>query len=366
MNLSVVIPCLNEAETLGLCIKKAKNQIKKLKINAEIIVSDNGSTDDSKLIAKKMGAKVIECKKKGYGYAVINGIKKSKGEYIIIADADNSYDFNDMPKFYNKIKKGFDIIQGCRMPKGGGKIEKDAMPLTHKFIGNPLFTSMVKKFYGVKFNDVYCGMKIIRRDFFKKANFFSGGMVFCLEILIKSKMMNAKADELPITLYRDGRKNSKSHLKTIEDGLKTLKFILISSPNWVFFLPSILSLLLSSIIIFIPKKFFFMSSQNTLIFTSLLFFLSFQLFMLGLFSSVRAKALGLNKSLWIDNFFKIFSLRLAFTISLIIFISPILYTVLDFQFFQEDYFVLVTSLMFFLTFSLIGNSLAISLLYLNK
>ena len=207
MDLSVVIPCLNESETLEISIKKANDQINKLKINAEIIISDNGSSDGSQSIAKKMGAKVYECKNKGYGNAVINGINNSKGKYIIIGDADNSYDFNDLPKFYNKINQGFDIIQGCRMPRGGGRIEKNAMPLTHKLVGNPFFSKLVRTFYDVKFNDVYCGMKIIRREFFKKANFFSGGMVFCLEILIKAKMMGAKADELPITLYRDGRIN---------------------------------------------------------------------------------------------------------------------------------------------------------------
>ena len=239
MDLSVVIPCLNESETLAICIKKAKNQIDKLNINAEIIVSDNGSSDGSQEIALNLGVKVSNCVKKGYGCAIINGINDSKGDYILIADADDSYDFNDLPKFYNEIKKGYNLVQGCRMPVGGGKIEKGAMPLSHRIIGNPFFSKLVKIFYDVKFNDVYCGMKIIDNEFFKNAKFFSDGWIFALEILIKSKTMKAKVTEIPITLYKDGRINSKSHLKTIKDGLKTLKFILISSPKWIFFFPSI-------------------------------------------------------------------------------------------------------------------------------
>ena len=154
MDLSVVIPCLNESETLAICIEKAKKQIEKLNLNAEIIISDNGSTDGSQAIAIKNGAKVSPCEIKGYGSAVINGIKNSKGKFILIADGDDSYNFNDLPKFYGKINQGYDLVQGCRMPVGGGKIEKGAMPLSHRIIGNPFFSKLVKIFYNVQFNDV--------------------------------------------------------------------------------------------------------------------------------------------------------------------------------------------------------------------
>ena len=144
MDISVVLPCLNESETLSTCIKKANNQIKKLGIKGEIIIADNGSDDGSIEISKKLGARVINVKNKGYGNAVRAGIKNAKGKYILIADADDSYNLNDLPKFYKKIKNGFDIIQGCRLPKGGGKIINGAMPITHKFIGNPLFSFLTK------------------------------------------------------------------------------------------------------------------------------------------------------------------------------------------------------------------------------
>ena len=367
MDLSVVIPCLNESETLAICIEKAKKQINKLKLNAEIIISDNGSTDRSQEIAISMGAKVIPCKIKGYGSAVINGIKNSKGKFILIADGDDSYNFNDLPKFYEEINQGYDLVQGCRMPAGGGEIEKGAMPLSHRIIGNPFFSKLVKLFYNVQFNDVYCGMKIIRNDFFKNSNFFSEGMVFCLEILIKSKIMEAKVSEVPITLHKDGRINSKSHLRTIKDGLKTLKFILISSPKWMFFFPSILSL-------FTCLGFFLLTLNSTdynftntkIITLMLLFYTSFQFFMLGLFSNLRAKNLGLSKSLWMDKFFKLFSLRLSLITSFIIIIIPFLYLIMDYKFFSEEIIFMLLSFNIFFGVSLAGNSLTISLLFLNK
>ena len=366
MNLSVVIPCLNEADTLATCIKKANEQIDYLKIDAEVIVSDNGSTDGSQDIAQKLGAKVFPCKEKGYGNAVINGIKNAKGKFILIADGDDSYDFNDIPRFYNKINEGYDLIQGCRLPSGGGKIEKGAMPLSHRLIGNPFFSKLVKIFYNLKFNDVYCGMKIIRNNFFKNANFFSSGMVFCLEILIKSKVMNAKVGELPITLFKDGRINSKSHLKTIKDGLKTLKFIIISSPKWIFFFPSILSLLTFLFLTFLSVNNPEFYSKNIIMLLSMFFYASFQFFMLGLFSTLRARILGLNKSLWLDTFFKFFNLKLAFFISFIIIIFPFFLNFINFKFASEEiyYFILIFNTFFGL--SLIGNSLTISLLSLNK
>jgi glycosyltransferase involved in cell wall biosynthesis len=365
MELSVVIPCLNESETLPICIKKAKNQIVKLKIDGEIIVSDNGSNDGSQKIALNLGAKVVNCKKKGYGAAVINGIKNSIGNYVLIADADDSYNFDDLPKFYNKIKQGYNLVQGCRMPAGGGKIEKGAMPLSHKFIGNPFFSKLVKLFYDVKFNDVYCGMKIIDNKFFRNANFFSEGMVFCLEILIKSKIMEAKVGEIPITLYRDGRVNSKSHLKTIKDGLKTLKFILISSPKWIFFLPScffFLSFLISTLFLYSYENIL----GNLLILPFMCFYMSFQLFMLGLFSTLRAKNLGLNKSLWLEKFFKFFSLRFSILTSILLITIPIYFEFFNYKFFSEDVNFVFLSFSVFFGLSLIGNSLTISLLSLNK
>ena len=366
MELSVVIPCLNESETIGTCIKKVSKEINKLNISAEIIVSDNGSTDGSVQISESLGAKVFFCLEKGYGSAVINGIKNSQGKYILIGDADDSYNFEDLPIFYNKIKKGYDIIQGCRMPSGGGKIEKGAMPISHRIIGNPLFSFLGKMLFSMPYNDVYCGMKIIRKDFFKNANFFSKGMVFCLEILIKSKILNAKVAEIPITLFKDGRINSRSHLRTINDGLKTLKFILICCPKWLYFLPSFLFMTIIPPVYLLLNKLHYLEIYEIILTSIIFFFLSFQFFMLGLFASLRAKQLGLYKGEWLEKFFSFFNLKFSFFISGFICIMVIILQIIEIKIISNELNYIFLVFLIFFSINLIANSLVISLLSLDK
>ncbi len=366
MEISVVLPCLNESETLATCINKAKKQIKNLGKKGEIIIADNGSNDGSIQIAKKLGAIVINVKNKGYGNVLRAGIKKARGKYILIADSDDSYNLNDLSKFYKKINKGYDIIQGCRLPKGGGKILAGAMPVSHRYIGNPMFSFLTKFLYKIPFNDVYCGMKILRNSFFKKINFFSTGMVFCLEILIKSKINNARMGELPITLFKDGRKIAKSHLKTISDGLKTLKFIMICSPKLLFFIPSGIFLLISIIITFLKFNYFAIET-NKLIFTNfLLLFLSIQFFMLGIYSTLRARQIQIYKGNLLNKFFKLFKLRLAIIIGLIMMSIPFVYYVFDFSLFEENYKFIFLSLIIILGINIIANSFFVSLLEIDE
>ncbi len=369
MNISIVIPCLNESETLKICINKIQKQLKKTNLKGEIIVSDNGSTDGSIKIAEENGAKVINVKKKGYGNAVSAGIIASTGKYIFIGDADNSYNFEELENFYNKIDKGYDIVQGCRFPSGGGKIEKNAMPLSHKYIGNPLFTLMGKIFFKLPFNDVYCGMKIIRNNFFKNLTFFSGGMIWCLEILIKSKVKDAKSAELPITLHKDGRIKGSSHLRTISDGLKTLKFILICCPKWVYIIPAVFFIFLPLAFLF-NQLFFgnlhiFVENSLTEILSS--FFLGTQLFMLGLYSTLRSETLGLAKIGKLSKFFKFFSLRLALILSFFIIILANSVHFFDFSYLLNH----ANQKIFQIFLSLIGlniifNSFFVSLLRIDK
>ena len=362
MDLSVVLPCLNEFETIGMCIKKAKKQIHKLNIKGEIIVADNGSKDGSIKIAKKLGARVISVKNKGYGNTLRAGIKSAKGKYILIADSDDSYNLNDLPKFYKKIIKGYDIIQGCRLPAGGGKINYGAMPITHKLIGNPLFSFLTKILYRVPFNDVYCGMKILRNTFYKKIDFFSTGMVFCIEILIKSKMNDAKMGELPITLFKDGRKKNKSHLRTISDGLKTLKFIMICSPKLLFFTPGLIFLLSIPFITFIYQSHNETELKRVILIDFLLLFLMIQFFMLGIYSALRAKQMQLYKGKLLNKFFKLFKLPLAISLSIILIISPILVKLSGLRFFDENYDFIILSLISIMGITLIANSFFVSLL----
>ena len=373
MYLSVVIPCLNEIDTIEKCINKCFDSFRLLKIenNAEIIIADNGSTDGSIEAAKKAGAKVVNIKKKGYGNAIIGGIKYSSGKYIIIGDADDSYDFSKLGDFYIKLKEGFDIVQGCRFSNGGGFIEKYAMPFSHRYFGNPFFSIISKFFFSLPFNDVYCGYRGFRKDIFEKLNHFSGGMVFAIENLIKFKVYDAKCTEIPVKLHKDGRKKTKSHLNTISDGWKTLRFLLVASPKWIYFFPSLILFFFS---LFSFSEFLFPSSIldiNTsygyLIKSIIYFLLSFQIFMFGLFASLFAVKLKLLNSHLINLFFKIFKLRYAFySVLVLIFLFFIVYYFKDeIGINSLDILILKYSSTLF-SILLILNSLYVSLITLDE
>ena len=373
MILSVVIPCLNEEETLGVCILKCLNAFKRLGLEgkAEVIIADNGSTDESIKIAINSGATVINVKKKGYGSALINGIKVAKGKYIIMGDADNSYDFNELDNFYLKLLDGNDLVQGCRFSIGGGKIEKEAMPFLHKYFGNPFFSFISRFFFSLPFNDVYCGYRGFDKDKFFKLNHFSNGMVFAIENLIKFNIAKFKCAEIPITLHKDGRIKNKSHLNTISDGWKTLKFLLIACPKWLYYIPSAVFFFISlflSIDLFtestVNDDFIKLNKINS---TFIYFLLSFQIFMFGIFSSLMSIKLNLSQSSFIKFFFKIFKLRYAFFISLFIFILVFLEKIFfDIIYIDPLYFDIILNFFIFFGVILVANSLFISLLTIDE
>lgn len=373
MKLSVVIPCLNEEETIGICIKKCLNSFERIGIKnfAEIIVADNGSTDKSIKIANDLGAKIINVEKKGYGSALTKGIEASAGDYIIMADADNSYDFNEIDKFYEKLLEGYDLVQGCRFSVGGGKIEKKAMPFLHEYFGNPFFSKIGKIFFSLPFNDIYCGYRGFDKKKFLKLNHFSKGMVFAIENLIKFNVANYKCCEIPITLYRDGRINNKSHLKTFSDGWKTLKFLLIACPKWLYYIPS--TIFFSIGLFFIFNLFSNINLNSDITNLHLLnsifiyFLLSFQIFMFGIFSSLRSLKLSLSKSKFVSIFFKIFKLRYAFLTSFFI----MLFSFVD-KFFlnsiiiNEIYLESLYNYSLLFCFIFLANSLFVSLLTIDE
>ncbi len=371
IDLTVVIPCLNEVETIGICITKSLKSIKKNNIKGEVVVADNGSTDGSLDIAKKLGARIINVKNRGYGSALIAGIKNAKGKYVIMADADNSYDFSILDKFYKKLLEGYDLVQGCRFPIGGGKIEKNAMPISHKYFGNPFLSFVSKLFFSLPFNDVYCGFRGFNRKKFLELDHFSNGMVFAIENLIKFKISGAKCAEIPITLYKDGRKKGKSHLNTISDGWNTLRFLMVTCPKWVYFFPSLIFFILSFISV-IDFMNVIETQKNLLIVEKLFiavvyFLLGFQFFMFGLFSSLIAKKLKMFRSKIIINFFKIFKMRYSFLISF----SIILMIFIDFYFLnfvKIDLIVKKITYLFGILFSvlLIINTLFVSLITIDE
>ncbi len=236
---SIIMPCLNEADTLAACIGKARRALNEHNIPGEIIVADNGSTDGSQAIATKLGARLINVTEKGYGSALMGGILAARGEYIIMGDADDSYDFLETPKFVEKLREGFDIVQGCRLPSGGGVVKPGAMPFLHRVWGNPMFSFLARWWFRSPLHDVYCGLRGFRKDVFSLLDQRCTGMEFATEMIIKASLHGAKLAEVPITLHPDGRKDRAPHLRTFRDGWRTIRLFFMCSPRWLFLVPGI-------------------------------------------------------------------------------------------------------------------------------
>lgn len=247
IELSVVIPCLNEADTLADCVRTAQTSIRENHIVGEVIVADNGSDDGSVEIAIKLGAHLVNVPAKGYGSALMGGIAAARGEFIIMGDADGSYDFLEIPKFMAKLREGYDLVQGCRLPSGGGQIKPGAMPVLHRWIGNPIFSLLGQRWFHSHIQDIYCGMRGFRKSYYERLDQRCTGMEFATEMIIKSSLLQAKAAQVPITLHPDGRKVHAPHLKTFRDGWRTLRFFLLCTPRRLFLVPGAVLILLGII-----------------------------------------------------------------------------------------------------------------------
>jgi hypothetical protein len=238
------MPCLNEADTIAVCVQKAKKALAGEGIDGEVLVADNGSTDGSQAIAERLGARVVHVKEKGYGATLMGGIAAARGCYVIMGDADDSYNFEEIPKFIRELRKGFDLVQGCRLPAGGGTVLPGAMPFTHRWWGNPMFTFLARRMFGAPIHDIYCGMRGFSRRAYFRLDQRCTGMEFATEMIIKAAGSGLKVGEVPITLHPDGRKAHSPHLKTFRDGWRTLRFFLVCSPRWLFLYPGLLLFLL--------------------------------------------------------------------------------------------------------------------------
>ncbi|PYK59797.1 MAG: dolichol-P-glucose synthetase [Verrucomicrobia bacterium] len=238
VEVSVVIPCLNEEDTLGSCIEKARQALREHNITGEIIVADNGSTDSSRTIAQQEGARVVMVKEPGYGSVLMGGIAAATGRFVIIGDADASYDFLEIPNIIKKLREGFDLVQGCRLPSGGGSIQPGAMPFLHRWVGNPLFSFLVRRWFHAPINDVYCGLRGFSKTMYQRIDQRCTGMEFATEMIIKASLHGEKIVEVPITLHPDGRRSHAPHLKTFRDGWRTFRYFLMCSPRWLFLVPS--------------------------------------------------------------------------------------------------------------------------------
>jgi glycosyltransferase involved in cell wall biosynthesis len=297
LEVSVVMPCLNEADTLATCIEKAQRALREHRIAGEIIVADNGSTDGSQAIAERMGARVVRVRDRGYGNALMGGIQQARGRFVIMGDADDSYDFLEIPRFVAKLREGHDLVQGCRLPAGGGRLMPGAMPGLHRYWGNPMFSAMAQWWFRAPVHDVYCGLRGFRRDFYLELDQRCTGMEFATEMIVKSSLRGARIAEVPITLHPDGRKMRAPHLRTFRDGWRTLRFFLLYSPRFLFLTPGALLILLGLVgyALALPAVTIRGATldAHTLLFASLALICGYQSILFALFTKVFAITEGL-------------------------------------------------------------------------
>ena len=294
---SVVMPCLNEAETVGACIEKASRAMRDHGIVGEIIVADNGSADDSRAIARRLGAVVVDVEPKGYGNAMMAGIAAARGTFVIMGDADDSYDFGAVPEFVEKLRGGFDLVQGCRLPSGGGTVLPGAMPWLHRWWGNPMLSILAQRMFRSTVHDVYCGMRGFTKRFYERLDQRCTGMEFATEMIIKASLFGGRLAEVPITLHPDGRTAHLPHLKTFRDGWRTIRLFLICSPRWLFLVPGGLLILLGLMGFGIAMPGLTIGrvtfGAHTLLFSSMAILCGYQAILFALFSKMFGMSEGL-------------------------------------------------------------------------
>lgn len=278
MELTILMPCLNEARTLGACIKQAQSFLNNNNVDGEILIADNGSTDGSQNIARELGARVVDIPIKGYGAALIGGCNAALGKYVIMGDSDESYDFLNLMPFVEKLREGYDLVMGNRF-KGG--IEKGAMPPLHRYLGNPVLSFIGRVLYHSKIKDFHCGLRGYNRESIMKLNLHTTGMEYASEMVVQATLHKLKICEVPTTLKKDGR-DRPPHLRSWSDGWRHLTFLLMHAPNWLFLYPGIVLWLIGvisgSFLIFSPVTIKTISfSVNTLVYSSIFAIVGLQL-----------------------------------------------------------------------------------------
>nr|WP_112900159.1 glycosyltransferase family 2 protein [Pantoea ananatis] len=297
------MPCLNEAETLHICITKALNWVKSRNLNAEILISDNGSTDGSQEIAKSLGARVVDAPLKGYGAALQFGIENAESEYIVMGDSDDSYDFSRLDMFYDKLHEGYDLVMGNRF---AGGIDKGAMPWKNRYIGNPILSTIGKLLFKCESNDFHCGLRGFTKTAYRKMDLRTTGMEFASEMVIKANLLKLKIIEVPTTLSVDGR-SRPPHLRPWRDGWRHLRFMMLFSPQWLFIIPGLVLMGLSLLVyLTIYSSEITIGSitfgSNTLIYASLGVALGLLSVFFGLFTGIFGAREGLLPATHLSKF----------------------------------------------------------------
>lgn len=297
LDLSIVMPCLNESETLASCIQKAMGSLARLALRGEVVIADNGSTDGSIELAQRHGARVVNVPEKGYGSALRGGIEAAHGRWILMGDSDDSYDFSRIEEFVARLAQGDQLVMGCRMPRGGGTVLPGAMPWKHRWIGNPLLSTIGRLFFKCPVNDFHCGLRAFSKEAFQRMQLMTTGMEFASEMVIKATLFGMKISEVPIVLHPDGR-SRPPHLRSWRDGWRHLRFMLLYSPRWLFLLPGLVLIGLGTALTLwlLPEprrvgKVVF--DVHTLLFAALMVLLGFQTVAFAFFSKVYAIGAGL-------------------------------------------------------------------------
>lgn len=284
VEVSVIIPSLNEAGTIGVCIEKVKAVFRQYGIDGEIIVADN-SDDDTPRIARSSGAKVVTPDRRGYGYAYLYGFKHAKGKYLVIGDADNTYDFLEMPRLLEPLMKGeADMVIGSRFR---GEIKKGAMPWLHRYVGNPVLTGFLNLFFKAGVSDAHCGLRSIRKDALEKMSLRSYGMEFASEVITEAVRRKLRIKEVPVTYYPRGSSSSK--LNSFSDGWRHLKFMLVYAPTYLYLLPGLVFCLFGALMMLLSYfrvNIGYIPGFHSMIVGSLLVIVGYQVMFLGLFSKI--------------------------------------------------------------------------------
>lgn len=234
LEVSVVMPCLNEARTVGICVQKAMDSLRRLGVRGEVVVADNGSTDGSQDIARSHGARVVPASRRGYGSALQAGIDGARGTFIIMGDADDSYDFTNLEPFIQRLRQGDELVMGNRF-KGG--IAPGAMPWHHRYIGNPVLTGILNLFFHTPIGDAHCGLRGFRKDSYQKLHLTTSGMEFASEMVVKASLHKQRISEVATTLKPDGR-DRPPHLRSFRDGWRHLRFLMLMCPFWLYMIPA--------------------------------------------------------------------------------------------------------------------------------
>lgn len=314
MELSIVMPCLDEAETLEICIAKALRFLENSGINGEVVIADNGSTDGSQDIARRLGARVVDIPEKGYGAALRGGIEAASGQFVIMGDADDSYDFLNLGPFVESLRDGNDLVMGNRF---AGGVEPGAMPPLHRYLGNPVLSFIGRLLFRSKAGDFHCGLRGFRRQAILDLHLQTSGMEFASEMVVRATLADLHISEVPTTLSKDGR-SRPPHLRSWRDGWRHLRFLLLFSPRWLFLYPGLLLTMIGLVgVAVLSVTSVGLLDVNTLVVASAATFIGYQ----SVWFAILSKAFATREGLLppddrIDRFQRQFALEKALLVAL--------------------------------------------------